>query len=408
MLYRLISLLLFPLWCLHGWQHGKKRGVHNYLELRLARKLPEANGELLWFHASSVGEVESITPLARHYLDSKSRLLMTSFTASGLETIRKNFGDSVISSVIPIDARGPCQRFFDHFPVRHGIIMETELWPELLKTANQRNIPLVLANARLSEKSTTNPLAKNLLGRTVGYFSAILCRNLADQQHFLELGAEQRKIEILGNLKAISTQPVNHPRLVTPPYLLLASSHDPEEVEFLHERPRDKPLPLLVIAPRHPERSQLLQSQLQKLEVKYCVRSKRQIPGPDTEVYLADTLGELTAFMQHATVVIMGGSFEGTGGHNLHEPARLGCAIITGPSDSNIREDIDWLEPGKGILQVTSLRQAWQATMAMLETPTTARTLGAYARQRTSAKTELLSQYIRAIDNVISEPVSQA
>ena len=141
---------------------------------------------------------------------------------------------------------------------------------------------------------------------------------------------------------------------------------------------------------------------LQRLQLNYAVRSLDQQPGIDTEVYLADTLGELTAFMQHAAVVIMDGSFEGTGGHNLHEPARLGCAIITGPSDSNIREDIDWLQSGKGIIQVPSMQQAWQQTGKLLDNPKAAEKLGTHASERSNQKAGVLPRYIDAIDTIIA------
>ena len=408
MLYRLISLFLFPLWIVHGWRHGKQRGRQNYLQLRLARALPVAPRHLTWFHAASVGEVEAITPLARHYIETGKSLIITSFTASGLATIERNFGDSVVATVIPIDSPGSCKRFFDHFDIHQGLILETELWPELLRYARQRKIPIVLANARLSAKSTGNFLVRSILFNASHSLSKILCRNQSDKDHFLQLGVDSSKIEVIGNLKAVGEKSGDHPPLVEGSYLLLASSHDPEETEFLRHRPDDQTLPLLVIAPRHPERSSSLQKTLQRLEIPFAVRSLNQEVDEETRIYLADTLGELTALMQHAAVVLMGGSFEGSGGHNLHEPARLGCAIITGPSDSNIKEDIDWLQPDKGIIQVTSMQEAWQETRDLLDNPARARALGDHARRRSQEKNDILSLYIAAINKVFDQQSSQA
>ena len=403
MLYRMISLLLFPLWLVHGWRHGRQRGRQNYLQLRLAKALPAAPKQLTWLHAASVGEVEAIAPLANHYLDAGKALLITSFTASGLATIEKKFGARVTATVIPIDSPGACKRFFDHFSIIQGLILETELWPELLAGAKRRNIPLVLANARLSTKSTGNPLARSILSEAASGLTKILCRNQPDKDHFLQLGVDSSKIEVIGNLKASTQEPVSHPAIINRPYLLLASSHDPEESEFLELRPQGQSLPLLVIAPRHPERSKSLQQLLERMRMSFAVRSLEQPVDEKTGVYLADTLGELTAFMQHATVVLMGGSFEGTGGHNLHEPARLGCTIITGPSDENIREDIDWLHPGQGIVQVSSMEQAWQEIGDLLNNSSKAEAMGSYARQRSQGKTDVLSLYIKAIDAVFDQ-----
>ena len=408
MLYRFISFLLFPLWLIHGWRHGKRRGNANYLTLRLARNLPQVSQPLTWLHAASVGEVEAITPLANHYLKAGKSLLITSFTASGLATIKKNFGDRVISSVIPIDSPGPCERFFDHFTITHGLILETELWPQLLRTARLRDIPVVLANARLSAKTYGNRLVRSILSGTTKDLAKILCRNPSDKDHFLLLGANPTAIEVIGNLKAAPREPVHHQPIIERPYLLLASSHEPEEAEFLQHRPGNRSLPLLVIVPRHPERSSSLQDMMKSLRLTFAVRSLGQLPDKNTEVYLADTLGELTAFMQYATVVLMGGSFEGTGGHNLHEPARLGCCIVTGPSDSNIKDDISWLQRDQGIKQVTSMEQAWQVIQALLGNPTAARALGDHARQRSVSEGDLLSSYIKAIDDVFDKKTNQA
>ncbi len=355
-----------------------------------------------------MGEVEAITPLARHYLETGESLIITSFTASGLATIEKNFGDSVVATVIPIDSPGSCRRFFDHFDIHQGLILETELWPELLRNARQRRIPIVLANARLSAKSNGNPLVKSILAETSRGLSKILCRNQSDKDHFLQLGIDSSRIEVIGNLKAVKQEAGNHPNLVKRSYLLLASSHDPEETEFLRLRPDDQSLPLLVIAPRHPERSSALQKTLHRLEIPFAVRSLKQEVDEETRVYLADTLGELTALMQHAAVVLMGGSFEGSGGHNLHEPARLGCTIITGPSDSNIKEDIDWLEPDKGIIQVVSMHEAWQEIQDLLDKPARVETLRDHALRRSQEKSDILSLYVAAIDRVFDQQSSQA
>lgn len=408
MFYRLISLLLLPFWCLHAWRHGVKHRQPDYLGLRLTRDFPAVPGDCLWLHAASVGEVETLTPIARHYLNSGHQLLFTSFTATGLATIRRHFADQVVSSVIPIDFAPLCRRFLTHFRIRRGIILETELWPELLQQAAQQQIPLVLINARLSSRSTANGLTRRLLKPVVGRFDAILCRYESDAKRFLELGAMAEKIEIIGNLKTASNPIDSLPRLIEPPYLLLASSHDPEEVEFLRSRPPESSLPLLVIVPRHPDRSKSLQAMMDKLAIRYTVRSKQQMPLENSEVYLADTLGELQSFMQHATLVVMGGSFEGTGGHNLHEPARLGCAIITGPSDSNIRNDIELLGPDEGILQVESMSAAWLQIERLISNPRLAEKLAVHAQQRSASQDNVLINYTNSIDRALELTNDQA
>ena len=154
---------------------------------------------------------------------------------------------------------------------------------------------------------------------------------------------------------------------------------------------------LLVIAPRHPQRSAALQQQINALGMRYSVRSLQQPVDEQTEVYLADTLGELADFMAHASVVIMGGSFDDTGGHNLIEPASLGCAIVTGPSDSNISADIEMLGVGQGVLQVDNMDACWSAVQALLNNPEQAHALGREAKSRLARQPDVLRAYLDAI-----------
>ena len=165
----------------------------------------------------------------------------------------------------------------------------------------------------------------------------------------MQLGATEEKIKIVGNLKSTTDLSPDNEKLIERDYLLLASSHDNEEKLLLSLMPADFENLLLVIAPRHPSRSREIQRLLSQLGFNYATRSRSEAITTETRVYLADTLGELKAFMAHAQIVIMGGSFDQTGGHNLIEPAALGCALITGPSDSNIRDDIALLGAGIGI-----------------------------------------------------------
>ncbi len=152
---------------------------------------------------------------------------------------------------------------------------------------------------------------------------------------------------------------------------------------------------LIVIAPRHPKRSESIQKMLNTAGIRFTVRSLSQPINEQTQVYLADTLGELKAFMAHASIVIMGGSFDQTGGHNLIEPASLGCAIITGPSDSNISNDIRFL--GDGIIQVKDMEACWQQVEYFLADPARATALGQKALEVIKAETDVLENYLNEI-----------
>lgn len=396
--YRLLAPLLYPLWLLHALRHGGQHGLDDYRAMRMARAAPGDQARI-WLHASSVGEVRAITPLVRALQARGEQILFTSFTATGYQAIRREFTDSLAAAVIPIDCAWHCRRFFARQRLRLGLVMETELWPELLYQARRHGIELLLVNARLSTKSLgSNRVARDLLGHTLGYFTQIMARNHDDSAALLSLGADPARITVCGNLKASRPRLSDPPRLVERDYLLLASSHAGEEQALLAARPAALREILLVIAPRHPARGEQIQAELREAGLNCAVRSLQQEISADTEVYLADTLGELEALMAHAQVVVMGGSFDETGGHNLIEPASLGCAIVTGPSDSNIRRDIEWLGNGRGVLQVADADACWQAVASLLAEPQRAHDLGRVARAQLASQADVLQTYLQAID----------
>ncbi len=397
--YRLLSLPLYLFWLLHALKHGFKHGLPRYLSMRMFGFADDGK-DRVWVHASSVGEVRAVTPLVHALMQQGEKILFTSFTATGYQTIQHSFADSVCSGVIPFDFCWHCRSFYRHHRIKLGLVMETELWPELLYQARKQGVSLVLVNARLSQKSLdAGKFVWRLLSNTLGYFSQILTRSDRDREALLSMDASKDLVTIVGNLKSrkdVSHQPT---RLVERDYLILASSHAGEEQQFLTARPEQFKNYLLVLAPRHPDRSAAIQTRIERMGMSYAVRSKAQAIDPDTEVYLADTLGELKSLMAYARVVIMGGSFDTTGGHNLGEPASLGCAIITGPSDSNIVEDIRMLGIDQGVLQVENMAACWAAIIDLLEHPERAQTLGREAQSRLAQQPDIIQQYMAAINN---------
>ena len=395
--YRLLSFPLYLLWTLHALRHGYKHSLPRYLRLRMNGGATDDQNRV-WVHAASVGEVRAITPLVQALIQQGEKILFTSFTATGYQAIQHSFTDSVSIGVIPIDQCWHCRSFFQRHKIKLGLVMETELWPELLYQARKQDIKLLLISARLSHKSLdTGKFVGGLLSTTLGYFERILTRNRTDRDALLSMGASEDRITIVGNLKSHAETSQQLPRLIERDYLILASSHKGEEQQFLQACPAELKHYLLVLAPRHPERSAAIQTQIEALEMNYSVRSKAQAIDQNTEVYLADTLGELKSLMAYARVVIMGGSFDTTGGHNLIEPAALGCAIITGASDSNIVEDIKILGLNHGVLQVASMAACWQAITRLISHPQEALALGREAQSRLAQQPDIIQKYMAAI-----------
>ncbi|MEM7562494.1 MAG: glycosyltransferase N-terminal domain-containing protein [Pseudomonadota bacterium] len=398
--YRLISHLLLPFWLIHAIRHGYKRKLAQYLPMRLGFRSAKSLEETIWIHASSVGEVHSISPLLEALIAQGQTILFTGFTATGFQTIQSKFGSRVEAGIIPIDCWWLCRRFFDNRQIKLAVIMETELWPELLYQCDHKQIPLIQVNARLSAKSADQPrLVRRLLKNTLGYFDRILTRSETDLNQLLAMGADAERIEIVGNIKTIIPDPEDEPpkRLLQENYILLASSHPGEEFAFLESCNNQLPDQLIVIAPRHPERSDKIQQEMAALGFEFAVRSKDEKITAQTRVYLADTLGEMKALMAHARLVIMGGSFDHTGGHNIIEPASLGCCIITGPSDSNIQLDIAMLENGRGILQVNNMDECWKAVTDLLENPWKAEKMANEAASKLARQPDIIGRYVAAL-----------
>ena len=401
--YRFLSLLLLPLWIFHAILHGNKNNVKDYYRLRCFGKQSPNRRQQVWLHASSVGEVETISPLVKELLGQGELILFTSFTATGYTTIKNNFANRVEANIIPIDFIVSCWHFFRRQPIKCCLLMETELWPELLYQAAKKRIPIIQINARLSNKSLKAPLfIRSQLRRTLDYLTLHLTRYKNDKANLMALGALPEKIKVIGNLKTHPINTIKADCLIDRPYLLLASSHENEEFEFLQQRPEAFKQHLIVISPRHPKRKNDIQQQLNRLGIKYAVRSLSQPITSDTEVYLADTLGELRQFMAHTQIVVMGGSFDQTGGHNLMEPAHLGCVIITGPSDSNIQQDIELLGREQGVLQVDNMTNCWDKIDDLIRNPTKAETLGCSAKETMLRQSNIGKTYLAEISPYLS------
>jgi 3-deoxy-D-manno-octulosonic-acid transferase len=400
--YRLLSLLLFPLWVLHAAWLALRHREPDYLWQRLGWHTPFRGGRrqgCIWVHAASVGEVNLILPLVER-LRADHPVLVTTFTATGYRQARNRLPQSVLVRVLPIDFLPLSRLFFRRHRCRLGLIAETELWPETLYQARRAGTRLLQINARLSDKSLNiRPLWKPVLGRTLGCFDAHLARSEDDRLRLLALGAAAERIRVCGNLKYAAESPTEPPvALLDRRYLLFASTHDPEEVTFGRVmQALEWPL-LAVIAPRHPQRGDAIRRQLEAEGWRVAQRSHGETPDQDSHIYLADTLGEMPQWMAHAELVVMGGSFAPVGGHNLLEPASLGRPVITGPSDHNIREELERLQAAGGLKQVPDSEALTRAIEEWLQQPQRAETAGRKAREALQQGRHILEDYLETIE----------
>jgi 3-deoxy-D-manno-octulosonic-acid transferase len=303
----------------------------------------------LWVHAVSVGEVQAAASLVRALRQRYPQLplLLTTSTPTGRGRARSLFGDEVGVRYLPYDLPGPVRRFLDRARPRLGIVLETELWPNLYRDCARRGVPLVLASARVSARSVRRyrwlgGLVRATLARVV-----VAAQSEADAARFTALGADPAQVRVVGNLKFDFELP---PRTeaqgralratlgAARPVWVAGSTHDGEEELVLdaHARLRAaRPDALLVLAPRHPPRFAAVAALLRRRGVAFVARSTAQPVTATTEVLLVDTLGELVLFYAAADVAFVGGSLVPVGGHNLLEPAALGKPVITGPYTAN-------------------------------------------------------------------------
>lgn len=306
----------------------------------------------VWLHAVSVGEVNAAVPLvdAVRKAHPDLRWLVTTITPTGSERVRALWGESVQHVYVPYDLPGAISRFLRHYRPRLALVMETELWPNLLFGCRDHGIPTYILNARLSARSLRGyRVLAPLISRVVRTLKRIGAQSTLDGKRFIALGATPEGVMDTGNLKFDIAAPEGLAGFVQVfgehagrrPAWIAASTHEDEEaaVIALHRDLRKRwPDLLLLWAPRHPERFPRVAEQAQAAGWKVATRRKSTWPGVDDDVFVIDTLGELMPFYACAEVAFVGGSLQPIGGHNLLEPAAVGTAMVTGPHLHNFAE----------------------------------------------------------------------
>lgn len=307
-------------------------------------------GRLIWVHAVSVGEGLSVLPLLRALgARAGGHVLLTCTTVTAMELMQARVPERVIVQYLPLDLPAPVARFLAHWRPDVAVMVESEFWPRLIHATHARGIPLVLANARMSEKSarawTRVPgLARALLGR----FTALAAPDAAMAERLVALGADPARLRVTGTLKrAAERLPVDAGELARlrealggRPVWLAASTHPGEEA-VVAEAHRAvlavHPDATLILAPRHPARAGEIGDLLAAAGLDVAGRSRGQ--GPGAQVYLADTLGEMGLWFDLCPIAFVGGSLlPGIGGHNAYEPALHGSAILHGRHVGNFAD----------------------------------------------------------------------
>lgn len=304
-------------------------------------------GKLVWIHAASVGEMLSVLPLIERLTQQDVRVLLTTGTLTSAELASKRLPKGAIHQFVPLDVPQAASRFFDHWSPDLVMFVESEFWPNLMREAYERRIPLGLVNGRMSERSFARWQSRASLARALlGPLDFALAQSEGDAKRLAALGAPAL---FGGNLKfdakALPLDEAARQALSIAigarPILLAASTHPGEEAQVLAASAmlRNKePELLTIIAPRHPERGDEVAALAASGGMMALQRSKGETPDDLTTLYIADTLGELGLFYALATLAFVGGSLVEVGGHNPIEPARLGVPVLTGPNVGNFAD----------------------------------------------------------------------
>ena len=339
-LYTLVLRLALPLILLRLWWRGRREpGYRSHVQERFGIHLGEKPAKALWVHAVSVGEARAAAPLVRALQAAAPdhTLVMTCTTAAGRDTLKQVYGESVQAAFLPYDYPESVQGFLEHFRPRLGVLMETELWPNLLALCARHGVPVALANARMSEKSALGYRRwRMLMAPALRSLAAVCAQSADDAARLRALGAP--RVEVTGNLKfdvALDAAQLaagrEWRRKIDRPVLLLASTREGEE-QLLLEEIRGQNTFLTVIVPRHPQRFD---------EVAALSQSRRTltpVPAPDVRVHLGDTMGEMAFYYAACDVAVIGGSFLPLGGQNLIEALAAGAPVVVGPSMFNFAE----------------------------------------------------------------------
>jgi 3-deoxy-D-manno-octulosonic-acid transferase len=348
-------------------------------------------GPLVWIHGASVGEVLAAAALIEKLRALKIRILLTSGTVTSAAIVAKRFPADIIHQYVPYDSPRYVARFLDHWRPSLALFIESDLWPNLILSSAARRLPMVLINGRMSHRSFPRwRRMSDTISALLGRFDVCLAQSRVDAERFTTLGS--RNVITTGNLKFdVPAPPADLAKLerlmsVTRgrPIIVAASTH-PGEEEILLDAHRTLvaffPSLLSVFVPRHPDRGEAIARTIMASGLTVALRSREELPTAKTDIYVADTMGELGLFYRLAPIVFMGGSLVEHGGQNPIEAVKLGASIVHGPHVFNFTDVYDALDRAGGAKRADTLEALVKQLGQLLADPA-ARDLSIAAGER--------------------------
>ncbi|GGG41081.1 3-deoxy-D-manno-octulosonic acid transferase [Chelatococcus composti] len=381
---------------------GERRGIPG---------LPRPAGRLAWVHGASVGEVVSLMPIVERLTRRGFRVLVTSGTRTSAAVLAQRLPPGAAHQFMPLDVPRYLRRFLDHWQPDLVLFAESEIWPNAVFAVRERSIPLLLVNARMSERSFRRwRQAPKSARALLEQFDLCLAQSQADGERLARLGAP--RVGIAGNLKFDVPAPPADARAVASlsgiiagrPVWVAASTHGGEEeiISLVHRALMERrPGLLTIIAPRHPERGPAVADIAQRAGLNVALRSQGALPTRDVDVYVADTIGELGLFYRLAPIAFIGRSLVPLGGQNPIEPAKLGAAILHGPHVYNFADIYAAIDRANGALPVADAESLAHALAMLLKDTARTRAMARAAAQTVESLSGALERTMRAIEPYI-------
>ncbi len=409
-LYNLIGYLLLPFTLLRLLFKGLKTPAYSQ---RIGQRLgfiKTIKQPVIWVHCVSVGEFKAaivlIDALIKTYPNHK--IFITSTTPTGSKAVTEHYQNQVLHAYFPFDIHFIVQHYIKRVQPELCLLLETEVWPNLIHTLHKNKVPTLLINARLSQQSLKKyQRFQRLSTQTFNKLSLIAAQNQNSAQRFIDLGVNQEKILLTGNIKfdqttAPYTDLVKQLKHLTDKrkVVMFASTHKGEEEKILSAY-LDKPMDaLMLIVPRHPERFNQVFDLAKKNQLTVAKRSSNK-PCEHAQVLVGDSMGEMMAYFAIADVVFMGGSLVKTGGHNMLEPAALSKAILFGPHVFNFSEISSNLLIQQGAIQVQNENQLLKEITHLLRDDKMRKNLGANANQYFKSQQGAVKTLLKSIQQLL-------
>jgi len=398
-IYSIIFTICLPFLFLRLWYRSRKNPEyrHHWLQrLGIFQVPPSLNKHGLWIHAVSVGESIAAVPLIQAFQQQFPHLsvTVTTTTPTGKAEIKRRFGDTVFHVYFPYDLPLAFATFLKKIQPKLCVLMETELWINALRSMKQYQIPCIVVNGRLSQKSMQGYKKIAMITRDMFHnIQHVVAQSEEDGRRFVDLGLDKNRLTIGGNVKfdckllevvedELSGLQIQWGR--ERPVIVAASTHAGEEIEILgaySELKKEFKDLLLILVPRHPDRFNSVANEIKKRNFNFVRRSQATVCDPRTEIFLGDSMGELALFYQAAHIAFVGGSLVPVGGHNTLEPASVGLPIIVGPYTYNFNEITKLMLEAGGLKQVPDKNALLFCLQKWLREPDIAKHIGACGKK---------------------------